>query len=66
MNRALRKVKVVFLNHIFEAAKYFEDPTADIPRSYVFDVLGHKDYIGPEIDYKKFYKDFYKDIPKEK
>lgn len=66
MNRALRKVKVVFLNHIFEAAKYFEDPTAEIPRSYVFDVLKHKDYIAPEVDYRKFYEDFYKDIPKEK
>lgn len=64
MNRALRKVKVVLLNHIFEAAWYFEDPEGQHPLSYVFDELHHTDYRAPEVDYKKFYADFYKDIPK--
>ena len=65
MNRALRKVKVVLLNHIFEAAWYFEDPTGHHPLSYVFDELKHTDYRAPEVDYKKFYADFYKDTPKQ-
>lgn len=65
MNRALRKVKVVLLNHIFEAAWYFEDPESEHPLSYVFDELKHTDYRAPEVDYKKFYADFYRDIPKD-
>ena len=64
MNRALRKVKVVLLNHIFEAAWFFEDPNGSHPMSYVFDELGHKDYVAPEVDYKEFYVNFYRDIPK--
>ena len=64
MNRALRKVQVVLLNHIFEAAWFFEDPNGSHPMSYVFDELGHKDYVAPEVDYKEFYVNFYRDIPK--
>ncbi len=45
--RARRKVVKLFLSHWWETAYRFHYGRAPENRPYVFDVLGHKDYIAP-------------------
>lgn len=51
--RAQRYAVKLFISHVFEAM-YYDKFHKDAPHPYVISHMGHHDYIGPEVDYRKF------------
>lgn len=54
--RALRRSVKIFLSHFWECAYRYENQINSGPSLYVMDILGHQDYIEPEVPFPNFAK----------